>query len=180
MWTPRLDPFEQFQDAPPIAYFDSQPARQRDATCVNQLRHHLRRDTQESDWTLWGMRHDGEMPQPIRIGRAVRWGLEVLKKWVDAGVRNRMGRAEPIARMSEITAVAGTAGNGEFARSSRRCWAIMPPETVGRNAVPTLPRQPGKVLLVCSTLNSPNVTPNARITCTCPCRIVLSEQKKKR
>jgi predicted DNA-binding transcriptional regulator AlpA len=27
----------------------------------------------------------GEMPPPIRIGRAVRWSLEVLKKWVEAG-----------------------------------------------------------------------------------------------
>lgn len=38
-----------------------------------------------SQRTLWRMYHDGEMPQPIRIGRAVRWSLEALKKWVDAG-----------------------------------------------------------------------------------------------
>jgi excisionase family DNA binding protein len=35
--------------------------------------------------TLWRMYHGGEMPQPIRIGRAVRWRLDALKKWVDAG-----------------------------------------------------------------------------------------------
>lgn len=35
--------------------------------------------------TLWRMQNDGEMPQPIRIGRAVRWSLKALKKWVDAG-----------------------------------------------------------------------------------------------
>jgi predicted DNA-binding transcriptional regulator AlpA len=35
--------------------------------------------------TLWGMHNSGEMPQPIRIGRAVRWSLEVLKRWAEAG-----------------------------------------------------------------------------------------------
>ena len=35
--------------------------------------------------TLWQMHTTGEMPPPIRIGRAVRWSLEVLKKWVEAG-----------------------------------------------------------------------------------------------
>ena len=35
--------------------------------------------------TLWKMQTSGEMPPPIRIGRAVRWSLEVLKKWVESG-----------------------------------------------------------------------------------------------
>ena len=35
--------------------------------------------------TLWKMHTTGEMPTPIRIGRAKRWSLEALKKWVDAG-----------------------------------------------------------------------------------------------
>jgi excisionase family DNA binding protein len=35
--------------------------------------------------TLWRMHNDGEMPQPIRIGRAVRWSLEALKKWIADG-----------------------------------------------------------------------------------------------
>jgi excisionase family DNA binding protein len=38
-----------------------------------------------SERTLWRMHNEGEMPQPIRIGRAVRWSLEALKKWVDDG-----------------------------------------------------------------------------------------------
>jgi excisionase family DNA binding protein len=38
-----------------------------------------------SQRTLWRMHTTGEMPSPIRIGRAVRWSLEVLKKWVEAG-----------------------------------------------------------------------------------------------
>ena len=38
-----------------------------------------------SQRTLWQWHSTGEMPPPIRIGRAVRWALEVLKKWVDAG-----------------------------------------------------------------------------------------------
>lgn len=35
--------------------------------------------------TLWRMQTSGEMPAPIRLGRAVRWSAEVLKKWVEAG-----------------------------------------------------------------------------------------------
>jgi excisionase family DNA binding protein len=35
--------------------------------------------------TLWKLHHDGEMPPAIRIGRAVRWSLDVLKKWIDEG-----------------------------------------------------------------------------------------------
>jgi predicted DNA-binding transcriptional regulator AlpA len=38
-----------------------------------------------SERTLWSMHHTGAMPPPIRIGRAVRWGLETLKKWVEEG-----------------------------------------------------------------------------------------------
>ena len=38
-----------------------------------------------SDRTIWRMWNDGEMPQPIRIGRAVRWSYEELKAWVEAG-----------------------------------------------------------------------------------------------
>ncbi len=30
--------------------------------------------------TLWRMHNDGEMPQPIRIGRAVRWSLEAKRQ----------------------------------------------------------------------------------------------------
>jgi excisionase family DNA binding protein len=35
--------------------------------------------------TLWGMWKAGKMPQPIRIGQAVRFGYEELRAWVDAG-----------------------------------------------------------------------------------------------
>jgi excisionase family DNA binding protein len=38
-----------------------------------------------SERHLWRMHHSGEMPPPVRIGKAVRWSLEVLKKWVDEG-----------------------------------------------------------------------------------------------
>jgi excisionase family DNA binding protein len=34
---------------------------------------------------LWKMQDTGEMPPPVRIGRAVRWSYEALKKWVDSG-----------------------------------------------------------------------------------------------
>ena len=38
-----------------------------------------------SQRTLWGMHNSGKMPPPIRIGRMVRWSVEVLKKWTEAG-----------------------------------------------------------------------------------------------
>ena len=40
---------------------------------------------QVSQGTLERMQHSGKMPPPIRIGRAVRWNLDGLKEWVDAG-----------------------------------------------------------------------------------------------
>lgn len=42
--------------------------------------------------TLWRMHNDGEMPQPIRIGRAVRWSLEELKKWIADGCPRPIGQ----------------------------------------------------------------------------------------
>lgn len=37
------------------------------------------------DRTVWGMAKDGRMPQPVRIGRAVRWNREELRAWVNSG-----------------------------------------------------------------------------------------------
>jgi excisionase family DNA binding protein len=38
-----------------------------------------------SERTLWRMWNEGEMPPPIRVGRAVRWSYETLRAWVTAG-----------------------------------------------------------------------------------------------
>jgi predicted DNA-binding transcriptional regulator AlpA len=38
-----------------------------------------------SSRTLWEMQATGRMPPPVRIGRAVRWSLETLKKWIEDG-----------------------------------------------------------------------------------------------
>jgi predicted DNA-binding transcriptional regulator AlpA len=38
-----------------------------------------------SSRTLWTMYHTGRMPQPIRIGRAIRWSLDELRAWVAEG-----------------------------------------------------------------------------------------------
>jgi excisionase family DNA binding protein len=35
--------------------------------------------------TIFTMNKNGEMPPAIRIGRAVRWSLDTLNKWVEAG-----------------------------------------------------------------------------------------------
>lgn len=34
---------------------------------------------------LWQMHNSAEMPEPVRIGRAVRWCFEELRAWVNAG-----------------------------------------------------------------------------------------------
>src|SRR5262245_19991780 len=41
--------------------------------------------------TVWQMQNSGTMPKAIRIGRAVRWGYEEIKRWVDAGCPNMDG-----------------------------------------------------------------------------------------
>lgn len=35
--------------------------------------------------TVWTMQNSGNMPKPIRFGRAVRWGYAEIKAWVDEG-----------------------------------------------------------------------------------------------
>ena len=40
---------------------------------------------QISTRTIDNLRSEGHMPQPIRIGRAVRWNRAELVAWVDAG-----------------------------------------------------------------------------------------------
>lgn len=38
-----------------------------------------------SDRTVYAMQKSGEMPKPVRIGRAVRWGRTEIMAWVDEG-----------------------------------------------------------------------------------------------
>lgn len=38
-----------------------------------------------SEKTIYNRWTTGEMPPPIRIGAAIRWSLETLKSWVNAG-----------------------------------------------------------------------------------------------
>lgn len=38
-----------------------------------------------SEKTVYTMQTNGEMPKPVRIGRAVRWGRDEIKTWVDEG-----------------------------------------------------------------------------------------------
>ena len=38
-----------------------------------------------SSRTLWTMYNTGRMPQPIRIGRAIRWSFDELRTWVAEG-----------------------------------------------------------------------------------------------
>lgn len=38
---------------------------------------------------LWGMYNSQQMPAPMRIGRTLRWSIEALKKWIEAGCPNQ-------------------------------------------------------------------------------------------
>jgi excisionase family DNA binding protein len=35
--------------------------------------------------TLWSLYNSGAMPNPIRIGRAIRFSYDALREWVDSG-----------------------------------------------------------------------------------------------
>ncbi|WP_010585821.1 helix-turn-helix transcriptional regulator [Schlesneria paludicola] len=38
-----------------------------------------------SERTLYSMHTTGQMPPPIRIGAAIRWSLDAVQKWIEAG-----------------------------------------------------------------------------------------------
>jgi prophage regulatory protein len=40
---------------------------------------------QISTRTLWRLLSGGKVPEPLRIGGAVRWRLDVVKAWIEAG-----------------------------------------------------------------------------------------------
>lgn len=35
--------------------------------------------------TLWRLRSAKKMPEPIRLGTAVRWRIDVIQDWIDQG-----------------------------------------------------------------------------------------------
>lgn len=35
--------------------------------------------------TLWRMRSAGKLPPPVRLGSAVRWGVDAIRKWISNG-----------------------------------------------------------------------------------------------
>jgi predicted DNA-binding transcriptional regulator AlpA len=40
---------------------------------------------QISTRTLWRLLSGGRVPEPLRIGGAVRWRLDIVKAWIEAG-----------------------------------------------------------------------------------------------
>lgn len=38
---------------------------------------------------IWGMEKNGKMPAAIRVGKSVRWSLDEIKAWNDAGCPHR-------------------------------------------------------------------------------------------
>ena len=37
--------------------------------------------------TLWRLRSAGQIPEPVRLGGAVRWRLDEVRKWIAGGCR---------------------------------------------------------------------------------------------
>jgi prophage regulatory protein len=35
--------------------------------------------------TIWRLRSAGQLPEPVRLGSAVRWRLDQVKKWIADG-----------------------------------------------------------------------------------------------
>lgn len=42
--------------------------------------------------TLWRLRSAGQLPDPVRLGGAVRWRLDDIKKWIADGCPSPGGR----------------------------------------------------------------------------------------
>lgn len=42
-----------------------------------------------SERHLWALHSSARLPQPIRFGRAVRWGADELRQWIAAGAPER-------------------------------------------------------------------------------------------
>jgi excisionase family DNA binding protein len=34
---------------------------------------------------VWALLAKGRLPRPVRLGRSVRWNVEELRTWIDAG-----------------------------------------------------------------------------------------------
>lgn len=42
-----------------------------------------------SDRAIWKWNAAGKIPDPIRLGRSVRWDLDELERWIDASCPDR-------------------------------------------------------------------------------------------
>ena len=45
----------------------------------------LGRLLQLSPRTVWRLRSSGELPEPIKIGKSIRWNGEAIRRWIAAG-----------------------------------------------------------------------------------------------
>jgi excisionase family DNA binding protein len=35
--------------------------------------------------TVWRLKSAGKLPKPVEVGGSVRWNIEAVKQWIDAG-----------------------------------------------------------------------------------------------
>jgi predicted DNA-binding transcriptional regulator AlpA len=42
--------------------------------------------------SVWRMKSAGAIPSPIRVGAAVRWRMDEIKKWIEDGCPKRQAR----------------------------------------------------------------------------------------
>ena len=44
--------------------------------------------------TLWRLRSAGQLPEPMRLGGAVRWRLDEVRAWIAGGCQRTAGRGQ--------------------------------------------------------------------------------------
>ena len=44
--------------------------------------------------TLWRLRSAGQLPEPVRLGGAVRWRLDEVRKWIAGGCQKFTDRGK--------------------------------------------------------------------------------------
>jgi predicted DNA-binding transcriptional regulator AlpA len=49
---------------------------------------------QVSPRTLWRLLSAGKLPEPIRVGRSVRWRMSDIREWIDSGCPPTRGDQE--------------------------------------------------------------------------------------
>ena len=82
----------------------------------------LQRETGFSERKLWSLRAAGSMPQPLRVGRSVRWRRADIEAWVAAGCPD-LSKAGRLENQQDRLAAARAARQAKAAKRRARSTA---------------------------------------------------------